>query len=168
MEFEHKQKCQKAKLLLEPNSLLVLKGESRYEWTHCIPERKHDIITSGTERIEVRPREKRISLTFRKVKPVLPTIEPKEATTQKEIILPKTEREAVEFEKSHVHEVYNEIATHFSETRYSAWPGVAKFINSMQPYALMLDVGCGNGKYLGLRRDLICVIFITIIYIMYF
>lgn len=169
MEFKHKQKASGhiARLLLEPNSLLVLKGESRYEWTHCIPERKHDIVTGGSSDrlVEVRPRGKRISLTFRKVKQdVSESAQTSVGDATKRcdneatrLVLPKNELEAVEFEKSHVHQVYNQIATHFSETRYSTWPGVAKFITSMQAYSTMLDVGCGNGKYLGFRRDLICV-----------
>lgn len=151
-----------ARLLLEPNSLLVLKGESRYMWTHGIAERKHDIVpTVPGERIAVKQRSRRISLTFRKVKEravVMTEGKPTQAEAKpNELVLPKTEREAVEFERCHVHQVYNQIASHFSQTRYSAWPGVSTFINAMQPYSTMLDVGCGNGKYLGLRRDLFCV-----------
>lgn len=74
-----------------------------------------------------------------------------------DLILPKNDHEASQFEKSHVHNVYNQIAEHFSHTRHSAWPGVANFINSMTPNSTMLDVGCGNGKYLGVRNDLITV-----------
>ena len=47
---------------LHPQSLLVLKGEARYGWTHEIAGRKNDII-EGCKR----PRGRRISLTFRKV-----------------------------------------------------------------------------------------------------
>ncbi len=35
---------------------------------------------------------------------------------------------AKEFEKQHVHKVYEEIAQHFSSTRYKAWPVVEEFI----------------------------------------
>ena len=35
---------------------------------------------------------------------------------------------ANEFENQHVHQVYEEIAHHFSSTRYKAWPVVEEFI----------------------------------------
>lgn len=47
---------------LRPRSLLVLKGESRYEWQHAIAARKSDMVDGGRE-----PRSRRLSLTFRKV-----------------------------------------------------------------------------------------------------
>ena len=160
MEFKHSTRnTPQSKLLLEPNSLLVLKGESRYEWTHGISERKHDILTDSNGQIEVRARQKRISLTFRKVKEVTTSeaAATTAATEKVELILPKTDQEAADFERTHVHTVYNQIASHFSQTRYSAWPGVSNFLSSMSPYSSLLDVGCGNGKYLGIRKDVYCV-----------
>ena len=47
---------------LAPQSLLVLNGEARYDWTHEIAARKNDLIDG-----QRRPRGRRISLTFRKV-----------------------------------------------------------------------------------------------------
>lgn len=50
-------------LLLEPRSLLVLSGDSRYKWTHGIERRKTDTLpTNGAKAIK---RGRRISLTFR-------------------------------------------------------------------------------------------------------
>jgi alkylated DNA repair dioxygenase AlkB len=49
-------------ILLEPRSLVVLKGEARYGWMHGIPPRKSDIVAGTTVR-----RSRRVSLTFRKV-----------------------------------------------------------------------------------------------------
>eukprot|EP00927_Polykrikos_kofoidii_P073803 TRINITY_DN69828_c0_g1_i1.p1 TRINITY_DN69828_c0_g1~~TRINITY_DN69828_c0_g1_i1.p1 ORF type:complete len:374 (-),score=62.01 TRINITY_DN69828_c0_g1_i1:49-1170(-) len=49
---------------LPPNSLLLLRGEARYAWTHGIAWRKTDCITEGT----VLPRGRRVSLTFRMAK----------------------------------------------------------------------------------------------------
>lgn len=57
-------------------------------------------------------------------------------------------------EQDYVHEVYNEIASHFSETRYKPWPVVERFLLSQPKYSIGLDVGCGNGKYLGVNKDL--------------
>lgn len=57
-------------------------------------------------------------------------------------------------EQSLVHDVYNEIAPHFSQTRYKPWPIVERFLKSRTSYAVGLDVGCGNGKYLNVNPDL--------------
>ena len=59
-----------------------------------------------------------------------------------------------EFEDMYVKRVYNEIAEDFSRTRYSYWEYVHKFILSLTPNSKMLDLGCGNGKYLSVRKDL--------------
>ncbi|KAK9083581.1 hypothetical protein Scep_030052 [Stephania cephalantha] len=56
-------------------------------------------------------------------------------------------------EKKYVHHVYDAIAPHFSSTRFAKWPKVATFLNSLPQGAVVLDVGCGNGKYLGLNPD---------------
>ena len=53
-------------------------------------------------------------------------------------------------EKQLVHSVYEEIAGHFSDTRHKPWPRVAQFVTSLPANELLLDLGCGNGKYLGL------------------
>ncbi|KAL5460467.1 hypothetical protein EMCRGX_G033918 [Ephydatia muelleri] len=54
-------------------------------------------------------------------------------------------------ERDHVHSVYSQIALHFSDTRYKPWPRVEEFIKSQPPGSFIADVGCGNGKYLGLN-----------------
>lgn len=48
----------KKSIYLEPRSLLILKGDARYKWKHGIASRKND------NRVK---RQRRISLTFRKV-----------------------------------------------------------------------------------------------------
>lgn len=60
---------------------------------------------------------------------------------------------AEKYEREHVHGVYEAIAPHFSSTRYKPWPAVAQFLNAQRPGAVGLDVGCGNGKYLGVNRS---------------
>ncbi|CCF72656.1 tRNA (carboxymethyluridine(34)-5-O)-methyltransferase [Babesia microti strain RI] len=52
-----------------------------------------------------------------------------------------------EYEKIHVHSVYSSIYEHFNHTRYKRWPSVDEYLNSLDG-KLVLDVGCGNGKYL--------------------
>lgn len=56
------------------------------------------------------------------------------------------------FERALVRAVYDRIAPHFAGTRVALWPQVAAFVADAGPSALILDVGCGNGKYLGLAR----------------
>jgi len=57
-----KQKEHHVPILLEPRSLLMLRGEARYQWTHGIAKRQQDTV-NGT----VIPRERRLSITFRNV-----------------------------------------------------------------------------------------------------
>ena len=59
------------------------------------------------------------------------------------------EAEAEAYERTHVHGVYQTIASHFSATRHKPWPAVASFLHAQPPGSIGLDVGCGNGKYLG-------------------
>ena len=54
------------------------------------------------------------------------------------------------YEEEHVHSVYDAIASHFSATRYKPWPLVKEYVESLPEGSLMCDVGCGNGKNLGL------------------
>lgn len=58
-----------------------------------------------------------------------------------------------DIEKKYVHHVYDAIAPHFSSTRFAKWPKVSTFLNSLPQGALLLDAGCGNGKYLGLNPN---------------
>ncbi|KAK9096795.1 hypothetical protein Sjap_022292 [Stephania japonica] len=58
-----------------------------------------------------------------------------------------------DIEKKYVHHVYDAIAPHFSSTRFAKWPKVATFLNSLPQGAVVLDAGCGNGKYLGLNPN---------------
>ena len=43
---------------------------------------------------------------------------------------------------------YSQIAEHFSDTRFKAWPRVSEFLASLPHGSILADVGCGNGKYL--------------------
>lgn len=64
------------------------------------------------------------------------------------------EQDQTGYEQKNVHEVYEVIATHFSDTRYKPWPVVEDFLNSMKTGSLGADVGCGNGKYIGVNPNL--------------
>lgn len=58
-----------------------------------------------------------------------------------------------EIEKKYVHRVYDAIAPHFSATRFAKWPKVSTFLNNLPSGSVILDAGCGNGKYLGLNPN---------------
>ncbi|KAF2462671.1 S-adenosyl-L-methionine-dependent methyltransferase [Lindgomyces ingoldianus] len=55
------------------------------------------------------------------------------------------------YETQHVHTVYEEIASHFSSTRYKPWPIVESFLKGLPDGSIGADVGCGNGKYLAVN-----------------
>ncbi len=57
-------------------------------------------------------------------------------------------------EAQSVKEVYEEIADHFSETRYSQWNCVRNFLDTCCVGDLIGDIGCGNGKNMLYRNDL--------------
>ncbi|KAI0647117.1 S-adenosyl-L-methionine-dependent methyltransferase [Trametes meyenii] len=57
------------------------------------------------------------------------------------------------YEDTHVHAVYDEIAPHFSSTRYKPWPIIATFLSSLPTGWVGVDLGTGNGKYLPLPSD---------------
>ncbi|CAE6428176.1 unnamed protein product [Rhizoctonia solani] len=63
-----------------------------------------------------------------------------------------TENGAQIHEDQYVHTVYDQIAPHFSQTRYKPWPVIAKFLESVPTGAIGLDAGTGNGKYLSLSE----------------
>jgi len=57
-------------------------------------------------------------------------------------------------EKLHVHKVYDAIAAHFSSTRHSPWPRVEAYVKSLSAGLSIIDVACGNGKYMGLNKTI--------------
>jgi alkylated DNA repair dioxygenase AlkB len=62
MEFINKETKEKVEVFLEPRSLVVLKNDARYLWTHGISGKKSDYLKG--QKYE---RSTRISLTFRNV-----------------------------------------------------------------------------------------------------
>lgn len=51
-----------------------------------------------------------------------------------------------QFEKEHVLLPYNSISDHFKHTRVYLWPSVKAFLDTIKPYELVADIGCGNGR----------------------
>uniref|UniRef100_A0A3P8THT8 tRNA (carboxymethyluridine(34)-5-O)-methyltransferase n=1 Tax=Amphiprion percula TaxID=161767 RepID=A0A3P8THT8_AMPPE len=169
-------------VVLPGRSLLLMKGESRYLWTHGITPRKFDMVPAcdppspagsrpdlGTQSgLTLSKRGTRTSFTFRKIRhepcrcafpsacdsqgaPSTPSLSlPPSPPT-----LPCCRADAARLEEEYVHRVYDAIASHFSSTRHSPWPRVCHFLTSLPPRSVLADVGCGNGKYLGVNPDVI-------------
>uniref|UniRef100_A0A3B5ASM3 tRNA (carboxymethyluridine(34)-5-O)-methyltransferase n=1 Tax=Stegastes partitus TaxID=144197 RepID=A0A3B5ASM3_9TELE len=171
MEFRHPDGGVVA-VVLPGRSLLVMKGESRYLWTHGITPRKFDMVPAcdpqspaharpdlGTHsNLTLSKRGTRTSFTFRKIRhdpcrcaPSAPSLPPSPPT------LPCCRADAARLEEEYVHRVYDAIAPHFSSTRHSPWPRVCHFLTLLPPGSALADVGCGNGKYLGVNPDVIAV-----------
>jgi len=156
---------------LPARSLLVMSGEARYCWTHGITPRHgdtvpHTVLNSSRTLLEgltLVPRSERVSLTYRKTfKGPCSCLFPKfcdrktrsinnqsDTDESNESFMSKIEQVAGLLESKLVHQVYEEIAGHFSETRHKPWPKVLQFVESFKSEELLLDLGCGNGKYLG-------------------
>ncbi|XP_033742555.1 alkylated DNA repair protein alkB homolog 8-like [Pecten maximus] len=146
-------------VLLPAQSLLIMTGESRYVWSHGITPRKSDIVHTPDGRLTLVHRGTRISYTFRKIippkdrinRPVPFAMENRQSNPTK---LPQSTSDAATLEETHVHKVYEEIADHFSGTRHSPWPRIADFIRAQPMGSILADIGCGNGKYLGINKDI--------------
>ncbi|KAH1006040.1 hypothetical protein HUJ04_006921 [Dendroctonus ponderosae] len=135
--------------LLPRRSLLIMSGESRYNWTHGIVPRKFDVIRNKSAvGFTCLKRETRISFTFRKVLhgDCKCSFKAKCDQMKQNNINGNV---AAQLEALHVHEVYENIADHFSDTRHKPWPNVLEFVQSFTYGDILVDVGCGNGKYLG-------------------
>ncbi|XP_012629167.2 tRNA (carboxymethyluridine(34)-5-O)-methyltransferase ALKBH8 isoform X1 [Microcebus murinus] len=168
MDFKHPDGVT-VPVMLPRRSLLVMTGESRYLWTHGITPRKFDtvqaseahksgIITSNLGDLTLNKRGIRTSFTFRKVRqtpcncsyPLVCDSQRKESPPS----FPENDKEASQLEQEHVHQVYEEIARHFSSTRHSPWPLIVEFLEALPSGSIVADIGCGNGKYLGINKEL--------------
>jgi alkylated DNA repair dioxygenase AlkB len=62
MNFSHLKSDVDIPILLEPCSLVIMQGESRYLWKHSIPARKNDVFLG-----KIIQRQRRVSVTLRTV-----------------------------------------------------------------------------------------------------
>lgn len=158
MEFRQPTTGSHVSVALPRRSMLIISGESRYGWTHGITPRKFDIVNSANG-LTVAKRNIRLSFTFRWLQstpcncrfPGLCDTAKKAEETRKSLVVGNP----AQLEIDSVHRVYDEIATHFSETRHSPWPQVEMFVRSLGEGAVLADIGCGNGKYL-VADDKLC------------
>ncbi|XP_078484682.1 tRNA (carboxymethyluridine(34)-5-O)-methyltransferase alkbh8-like [Ciona intestinalis] len=142
-----KEGAERIDVCVEPRTLFLFTGESRYEWRHGIQQRKFDILDQGEK---ITTRTIRYSLTFRTV---VKDAGKSGCTQKEEFLIPENESDANSLESSHVHSVYDKIADHFSSTREKPWPHVVEFLQSLPRASVVLDVGCGSGRYLGVCQQ---------------
>ncbi|CAL8361566.1 unnamed protein product [Merluccius merluccius] len=180
MEFRHPDGRVVA-VLLPGRSLLVMKGESRYLWSHGITPRKFDMVPACDPQppsaitpdlghlgnLTLSKRATRTSFTFRRIRrSPCQCAFPSTCDSQGALSapapsppsppsLPRSHGDAARLEEEYVHRVYDAIAPHFSSTRHSPWPRVCHFLSSLEPGDVLADVGCGNGKYLGVNPELV-------------
>nr|XP_039250139.1 alkylated DNA repair protein alkB homolog 8-like [Styela clava] len=151
MDFKNSKTKEHNQVLLKERSLMIFTGESRYKWTHGICPRKVDLIPvnkDDADKLTSLNRGMRMSVTFRRVRE-----DYKGPSQNPDIDRPVNEIEAATLEEEHVHKVYNEIASHFTSTRDKPWPKVKQFINELEAHSTIIDIGCGSGRYLGVRSD---------------
>lgn len=79
--------------------------------------------------------------------------------------IPGCHADAARLEEEYVHRVYDAIASHFSSTRHTPWPRVCQFLASLPAGSVLADVGCGNGKYLGVNPEVVAVSVIMLYYV---
>ncbi|XP_049634521.1 alkylated DNA repair protein alkB homolog 8 [Suncus etruscus] len=170
MDFKHPDGAT-VPVLLPRRSLLVMRGEARYLWAHGITPRKFDtvqasqghkggIIISDTGDLTLHKRGVRVSFTFRKVRKTPCNCSYHlacDSQTEPGPTFPESEGAASQLEQDYVHRVYEEIARHFSSTRHSPWPHIAEFLRTLPAGSIVADIGCGNGKYLGINKELFMV-----------
>lgn len=58
-------------------------------------------------------------------------------------------------EKKHVYDTYQLISSEFDKSRHHIWPCVRDFLDKAQPGQSLLEIGCGNGKNLLYRREVL-------------
>ena len=155
MSFQNNISGDIIEVLIPRFSLLLLSGEIRYMYSQGIPGRKIDKLANGTNF-----RKHRVTLTFRKTKEtkgcsceVHEVCDDSSKTTKGVESLPifqtsDKSNDILGFEKEHVEDVYNNIAEHFSHTRYKPWPKVYEYLVNLPKGSLVGDIGCGNGKYI--------------------
>ncbi|XP_053312443.1 alkylated DNA repair protein alkB homolog 8 [Spea bombifrons] len=169
MDFKHPDGTS-VPVMLPRRSLLVMSGEARYLWTHGITPRKFDIvqasegqkvgtISGNAEDLTLNKRGTRTSFTFRKVRRsacdcAFPSACDSQLAQKKDLPPRASDLGATDLEKEYVHKVYEDIASHFSSTRHTPWPKVVDFLLSLPHGSIVADVGCGNGKYLGVNKHL--------------
>lgn len=67
--------------------------------------------------------------------------EPDQETIRRQEIRKEREARSIAIERAYVHDVYEQISQHISDSRYRAWPRVKQFLQELEPGSLVCDVG---------------------------
>lgn len=161
MSFRNEISGEVVEVVVPRLSLVVLSGEMRFLHSQGVPSRKIDKTETG-----LLFRKHRLTFTFRKTKAEIgckchaqqvcddSSFKAHDADPLGILTQGKTQEslgpneKILQFEKEHVEDVYNNIAEHFSHTRYKPWPKVFEFLSKLPKESLVGDIGCGNGKYM--------------------
>ena len=123
----------KTSLWLPRKSLLVCRDAGqRYQWS--VQGRQWDAYQGFAVY-----RKDRYAVTFRK--------------TRHSISMSDAAPLSPDFLQRYVYSTYRRIAAEFDHTRHRMWPEVRRFLQSLPPASVILDIGCGNGKYTPLRSS---------------
>ncbi len=158
MEFRSNEGTKKL-VHLPPRSLLLMSGPARFNWSHQIVTRMTDCVDN-----KVISRRTRVSLTLRTAISLadesgntspLHIVEsssfpPKWGGARNNAGDDTSDIATPETERSHVHAVYDAIATQWHHTRGKRgvlWPGATQFLKELPTGSIVADVGCGDGKY---------------------
>ena len=60
-----------------------------------------------------------------------------------------------EIEERYVYRPYKSLHSHYAKNQYDRWETVEQYIFSLPPNSLLLDIGCGTGRYLSLNNKII-------------
>lgn len=52
-------------------------------------------------------------------------------------------------------QVYDKLAPHYRQVQYSPWDTIVNVINSLPPGSLLLDIGCGSGRFMDLSKHVV-------------
>jgi len=160
-------------VLLTRGDVLLLTGRAR-GWAYGISARTRDVLPNY-DKISVNLEEKIaksstmltfkrstcVFAVFKEVRAYDPADLKKEKCVSEVVEIEKqeafplsTEQLSADLEKQHVHQLYDQIAEHFSHTRHTPWPKVENYVKSIPKGAKVLDIGCGNGKYMHLNHEI--------------
>ena len=168
---DHRRGEDRVIVYLPPRSLLILAGEARLGWEHAI---KGDAGRGRRVRVTVRSRraERVCSCSFphlcdsqgggpgetRDAAAAAAAVALAAATDASAAAAAAAAARAAgaagaaAVETMLVRAVYDRIAPHFDATRVAVWPQVASFLDTVDG-GLIADVGCGNGKYMGVKNS---------------
>lgn len=54
-------------------------------------------------------------------------------------------------------DTYNNLAPHYARTEYPPWDTFIRFLYSLPPNSLLLDIGCGSGRYANINPKIVSI-----------